>query len=311
MVARSTVYSLVLAAGYGVLATTYIVVSSALAADHSATIEELRRIETVKGILFVAVMTAAVFFGCWFALRRMANDADELLLHERALVASQGKVFAGVMAASVAHDANNVLTAVLGDLEMVANAAEPERAVHVTQLRASIERLVALNRRLLGAARHGMPKEQQVGDLARLVRDSVAVVRSHASLTGCRVVCTGDSVPISTQPLLVHQVVSNLVLNAGEAAGAGGVIEVVTKAADDEARIEVHDNGPGIPAERRSTLFDAMTTTKPSGSGLGLFSARACVHGLGGTLEVGDSPLGGALLRVRLPRHSGAELTPA
>jgi nitrogen-specific signal transduction histidine kinase len=65
----------------------------------------------------------------------------------------------------------------------------------------------------------------------------------------------------------------------------------------------VHDNGPGIPQERRSSLFDAMTTTKQGGSGLGLFSARTCVHGLGGMLEVAVSPLGGALLRVRLPRH--------
>jgi hypothetical protein len=110
-------YSLGLALAYGVLATAYILVSSTMAADHSASVDELRRIETLKGTIYVAVTTLGVFFGGLIAMRRMARDAEELVRRERALVASEGKVFAGVMAASVAHDANNVLTAVLADLE--------------------------------------------------------------------------------------------------------------------------------------------------------------------------------------------------
>ncbi|MBZ0154355.1 MAG: HAMP domain-containing histidine kinase [Planctomycetes bacterium] len=304
MIAKSTQYATAVALAYGLVATIYIVVSSRLAAEHAASVEEMQRIETIKGIVYVLVTMLAVFVACGFALRRMAHDAHELLRRERVLVQSHGKVFAGVMAASVAHDANNVLTAVLGDLEMLAGGAEDDRELHLGQLRHSIGRLVALNRRLSGAARQGGPKERQLGDLARLVRDSIATVRAHRSLFGCSVVLRGEpSIPFETQPLLVHQVVTNLVLNAGEAAGNHGQVEVVARQDGEHVVIEVHDNGPGVPVERRAHLFDSLVSTKPDGSGLGLFSVRACVQGLGGEVAVGDSPLGGACFTVRLPRQ--------
>ncbi|MBL8756431.1 MAG: hypothetical protein JNK15_24265, partial [Planctomycetes bacterium] len=152
MVARSIGYALAVAVSYGIVATIYIVVSSSLAADAAASVEEMRRIETLKGVLYVAVTTVAVFVGAWLALRRMERDAGELLRRERALIASQGRVFTGVMAASIAHDANNVLTAVLADLEHLA-VRLPPNAVDATsslaQLRTSLGRLVALNRRLV------------------------------------------------------------------------------------------------------------------------------------------------------------------
>ena len=100
--------------------------------------------------------------------------------------------------------------------------------------------------------------------------------------------------------------VSNLVLNAGEAANGRGTIEVATAEQGDEVLIEVHDDGPGVAKERRATLFDNLATTKATGTGLGLFSVRACAQGLGGSVEVGESPLGGALFRVRLPRQPAA-----
>lgn len=307
MIARSTSYSIGVALAYGVLATAYILVSSSIAADHSASIEELRRIETIKGVVYVAVTTLGVFLCGLFAMRRMDRDAAELVRRERAIVASEGKVFAGVMAASVAHDANNVLVAVLADLENLASASHLDKAEHVTQLRHSVVRLVSLNRRLMSAARDGVPRDRHAVDLARTVRDSVAMVRSHNSLRHCRIICRGDAqVPIETQPLLIHQMVSNLVLNAGEAANGRGTIEVTTAEQGDEVLIEVHDDGPGVAKERRATLFDNLATTKATGTGLGLFSVRACAQGLGGSVEVGESPLGGALFRVRLPRQPAA-----
>lgn len=302
MLAKSTTYSLALAAAYGTVATIYIVVSSSMAADHAGTVEEMQRIETIKGVVYVAVTMLAVFVGGLLAMRRMARDADELLRRERALVASQGRIFAGVMAASIAHDANNVLTAALGDLDLLAATSTGDAGVHVAQLRNSLGRLVALNRRLLTAQRQEAPRERQFADLARLVRDSVAAVRSHRSLARCRVVCRGEeSVPFETQPLLVHQIVSNLVLNAGEATGGKGLVEIVATAEAGRATIEVHDDGPGVPESRQANLFDSLTSSKPDGSGLGLFSVRACAHGLGGSVSVGRSPLGGACFRVELP----------
>lgn len=303
MIAKSTRFALLLAGSYGVVAVAYIVVSSQLAASVSTDVAEMARIETIKGIVYVAVTTLAVFLGGLIAMRRMERDAGELLRRERALVATQGRVFAGVMAASVAHDANNVLTAVLGDLDALSATARSADAVAaVGHLRASIGRLVELNRRLLSAQKQGTPRELQLVELPRLVRDCVASVRAHKSLLQARVVCRGcESLPVRTQPVLVHQIVSNLVLNAGEATGGRGLVEIVVHDDGGRAVVEVHDDGPGVPLERRASLFDALTSTKSGGSGLGLFSVRACVQGLGGVVSVVDSPLGGACFRVELP----------
>ena len=306
MAPKSLIYAASLALAYGGLATGYILVSSTIAADHSASVDELRRIETLKGVLYVAVTTLAVFAGGLLAMRRMERDAEELLRRERALLASQGRIFAGVMAASIAHDANNLLTAVLGDLDLLRTTAAARDHAALDQLQASIDRLVVLNRRLVSANRQEAPSEGRTTDLARVVRDGVAMIRSHKHLGQCRIVCRGETnVPCSTQPLLVHQIVGNLVLTAAEASGGKGTIEVVVTSDGRTAGIEVHDAGPGVPKERRHHLFDTLHSTKPHGSGLGLFSTRACVHSLGGSVAVGDSPLGGACFTVSIP------LTPA
>jgi signal transduction histidine kinase len=305
MVERSTQYATALALAYGGVASAYIIVSSSIAADHAATIAELLRIETIKGVLFVVVTMAAVFGGALLAMRRMARDADELVRREHALLASQGRVLAGVMAASIAHDANNLLTIALADLDEVGARTPPAGSAPLAQLRTSIDRLIALNRRLRSAHDQDAPRELRTADLARLVRDSVATVRLHASLLRCRVVCRGEAtLPTVTQPVLVHQIVTNLLINAGEAAGVDGLVEVDVRRSGEHAIIEVQDSGPGVPAARRANLFDALESTKPHGAGLGLFSVRACALSLGGDATVGDSALGGACFRVRLPTPS-------
>jgi signal transduction histidine kinase len=108
-------------------------------------------------------------------------------------------------------------------------------------------------------------------------------------------------VRLHTHPLLLQQILANLVVNAGEACGGKGRIEVRLHDSPEFVLLEVHDDGPGVPVERRERIFDSLETTKPAGTGLGLFSVKSCVAALEGSVEVGDSPLGGACFRVRLP----------
>lgn len=307
---KSARYSFLLAAAYCSVATIYIVYSGRVAAQFAASVEDLRRIEELKGIVYVAVTTLAVFCGGYLAMRRMDRDADELVRRERALVASEGRVLAGLMAASVAHDANNVLQTVLGNLSMLTpgDPQDPESEV-LGELREGVARLVGLNQRLVSGARsadHG--EEREVG-LLQVVRDTLASMRAHAHVRGRHVHVRGDAaVVVKTKPLLLQQVITNLLLNACEAARDGGTVDLVVAAQGDEALLEVHDNGPGVPLERRRGLFDALVSTKPGGAGLGLFSVRACTRALGGEVEVEASPLGGALFRARLPRQQLAAI---
>lgn len=296
----STRYAAILAGAYVVVAGIYIVVSGHVAARAAHSVEDMRRIETIKGVLYVAVTAAAIFAGARWAMVRMERDALELRRREQALVANEGRVFAGLTAAAIAHDANNVLTVALADLDLM--EMDGIAGADLQRLRQTLGRLVGLNRRLLESAQSFASREGAPLAAADAVREVLAVLRSHSDVRRCRVsVAGGDGVVVTASPALMHQLVGNLVINAAQAAGAGGNIEVRVEGVDGEALIEVHDNGPGVPVERRGDLFTALVTTKPDGNGLGLFSVKACAAGLGGGVEVGDSHLGGALFRVRLP----------
>ncbi len=301
MLVRSTRYALGLAGLYTALATAYILVSTHVAAVAATDLEHLERIETYKGIAFVALTALAAFFAALVAIRRIDRDAQELLRRDHALVQSQGRELAGVLAGTIAHDANNILSALLGNLELLEQGATAD-GESLAALRQVADRLVSLNRRLLHTAR-GHDQRQHI-DVARAVRDCVASLRSHPHLQSCRLVCEAStSAALHLPPVLLDQIVANLVLNAGEAAGDRGIVKIRLTADADAVELEVHDNGPGVPTDRRVGLFERLETTKSTGSGLGLFSVRACALSVGGEVEVGDSPLGGARFRVRLPRR--------
>lgn len=297
----STRYAGLLAGSYVILAGAYIIVSGYLAAGASHSVEELRRIEAIKGVTYVAVTALLIFAGARWAMRKMERDARELTRREQALLVNEGRVFAGLIAATVAHDANNVLMVALGEIEAMqqddGRGGEP-----LARLAQSVKRLTALNQRLLDTGQVFVARDGVALDVREAARESVDLLRAQADVRRCRISFGGASgLIVTASPALMHQMVGNLVLNAAQAAGDHGVVEVRVAALAGQAAIEVHDSGPGVPTDRREDLFTALATTKPLGSGLGLFSVKACANGLGGRVEVDDSPLGGALFRILLP----------
>ena len=95
-------------------------------------------------------------------------------------------------------------------------------------------------------------------------------------------------------------ILTNLLQNAAEAAGAGGTVLVVTTTADTEVAIEVHDSGPGISADASATLFEPTITFKKQGMGLGLSIAKKNAILSNGDIALVDGELGGAAFRVTL-----------
>jgi len=302
---RSLRYALLLAVGYALLATVYIVVSGRIAASLSSNVEQLARIEALKGVLYVIVTAVAIFAGGWALMRRLELADHEIGRRDAAILASERQVFAGLLAATTAHDANNVLMTVIADLQALRTSFgdRPE----VVRLEAATERLIALNRRLLDTVRQGREAESADLQLLPEVESAIDAIRTTLRVRGCDVRIGGDAtVRLHAHPLLIHRIVGNLVLNAAEATQSHGRIDVRVVRQGDRAAIEVHDDGPGVPESMRAGLFAALTTTKSGGSGLGLFSVQACARALGGAAEVGVSPLGGACFRVVLPALAAA-----
>jgi signal transduction histidine kinase len=105
----------------------------------------------------------------------------------------------------------------------------------------------------------------------------------------------------------LRRVVENLVLNACEGDGTRGAAQVRITARTEplSGRLEVviADNGPGFPPERLKAPIEGLYTTKPHGTGLGLYTAECLLRASGGMLERQNGPAGGAVLRILLPRE--------
>ena len=230
--------------------------------------------------------------------RRVEARTAELKRAQETLVQSEKLSAVGQLVAGVAHELNNPLTVVLGYTGLLAERTREEdtRAKLQTVLQEA-QRSQKIVQNLLAFARKQTP-ERADADLNDAVARTVALRAYHLRSEKIRL-------ETELQPDLprtwadfhqIQQVVLNLVVNAEQAiqdAKRGSRIVVRTRAAAGKIRIEVEDDGPGIPESARTRLFEPFFTTKGvgRGTGLGLSICYGIVSQHGGTLEV-DSEVG-------------------
>jgi two-component system, OmpR family, sensor kinase len=225
--------------------------------------------------------------------------------------------------ADASHELRTPLTSVLANLELLqASLQEPrhdeERAMIDSALRSSrrMSRLVA-DLLLLARADAGRVGRHGPCDLAEVAGNAAAEV---APVLGERELAIENekALPVYGNADELHRLVLNLLDNAARYTPPGARIELRLRQEEEEAVLEVGDDGPGIPAELRAQVFDRFVrgdgpadTAVGPGSGLGLAIVHAVAASHGGTVEVGESDAGGALFRVRLPLQRVKEPTPS
>jgi two-component system, NtrC family, sensor kinase len=163
------------------------------------------------------------------------------------------------------------------------------------------DQIAFLSRQLLGF-RRGDELDVRPVQVMDLVERSISL--AQRALAGVDVRKTFDrKLEVLCAPPLMTQVLTNLIENAGHAAGRGGWIEVGVRIDRDRVNLEVADSGPGVPPELRDRVFEPFFTTKPAGmgTGLGLSVARDIIHRHGGVLEIRDQP---SRFVIDLPRAS-------
>ena len=130
-------------------------------------------------------------------------------------------------------------------------------------------------------------------DLTELLRSRAPLFESICSATGSRLAMElpDGETPVFIDPVLMEQVVTNIVKNAAESAGQGGDVEIRIEGPG--ARLVITDNGPGISAEAAEMLFTPFFTTKDTGHGLGLLLVSEVLnsHGCRFSLETCDDGL--------------------
>ena len=295
-----------LAALYLLICTIIVWTTSSIAAHAAINLEHFHSIEILREIAFVVLSSGALFVVALLLLRQIEHREDKLATQRKALLASERRAVAGIFAASVAHDINNILIVCdFAASRLEAEATSELQKYCVGELLCANERLKDLAARLRAGGREASQSEFRHLNLGWQLKEAVKMANAHAQ---CRKVtleteCEEDS-NLFANPALLHQMLFNLILNAAEAVGAGGHVLVTAGSSSQHALIRVHDDGPGVQDASRERVFDAFYTTKEAGTGLGLLSGKACSEAHGGTIQVGQSPrLGGACFTISIPCH--------
>lgn len=288
------------------LSSTYILVSTSIAAALAQNVERLEQVEVWKGLIFSAATGVLFFLFAWTLLRRIAAQEMRVSQQRAALLESERRAMVGLFASSIAHDIANILVVARGSLGFLEEAG-PEGVQQldaISRLRRSLEELRVLTRRMVTIENVRIPNEFAEIELDALVREVVALARSHMDVRGCTLrVPVNDPITLRGNRSMLGMMLLNLILNAADATRGRGRIDVYLRRTDDSAVIEVDDDGPGVPPELREKVFTAFFSSKAHGTGLGLLSVKVTVEAHGGTVEAGDSELGGARFRVVLPRR--------
>ncbi len=226
-------------------------------------------------------------------------DRTQLEALERALEEREHLASLGELAAGLAHEVRNALATTRGYLRLLRDAGEDRRTRYVEAIIAETEGLERLVDRFLAFTRPRELHREQL-DLRDVVREVAARVgQAHPRLAVRIEGEEGVRVAADRTALLV--VFENLLRNAAEARADSEVV-IRVSAAEDGVVVEVEDNGPGVPANLRESLFAPFVSSKPSG-GLGLALARRLLRLLGGELSLDREFSSGARFLLWLPRE--------
>jgi signal transduction histidine kinase len=234
----------------------------------------------------------------------------ELKRTQRALIGSERLAAKGEMAASVAHEINNMLQVISGNVELHvlrSKTMTPEERTRFDRVKDALNKMRGLSKGLLDFS-HQESKPLPT-DMALLVRETLTFVRPQNRFDGIELSSEADERAgiVLVDPAQMQQVLTNLLFNAADALRDAGTlaprIDVRLTWLESESLVElcVSDNGPGVPEGVGHKIFEPGYTTKEYGHGFGLSTVFRIVKNHHGTIGVERSSLGGATFLVRIP----------
>jgi PAS domain S-box-containing protein len=210
----------------------------------------------------------------------------------------------GVLASGVAHDFNNILTGVSGNISLAIEDLPPEsQALPLLETAiGSVRSAAALTRQLLAYAGKGAFVREAV-QVSEVAEETLQLLRSSLPPEVSIAMNLASELPaVVMDRSQLQQIFMNLVLNAGEAIGdRPGNIIVSTGSEGRSVYIEVRDSGCGMDRKTQEQIFDPFFTTKLLGRGLGLAAVQGIVRSLNGEISVDSEPGRGTRIRVLLP----------
>ncbi|MFC1718486.1 PAS domain S-box protein [Candidatus Poribacteria bacterium] len=249
-------------------------------------------------------------------LRGIVVDITERKKMEEELLKMEKLESIGVLAGGIAHDLNNLLTGVVGNISLARMYADPsERDRRLAEADKASMRIKDLTQQLLTFSKGGAPIVE-TASIAELLRDSAKFVLRGSNVR-CEFSIPDDLWSVEIDKGQMNQVINNIVINANQAMASGGTVEVgvenMTIEAEDGlplrdgkyVKISIEDHGIGIPEADLPKIFDPFYTTKQEGNGLGLATSYSIVDKHNGYITA-ESELGvGTTFHIYIPASPG------
>ena len=217
--------------------------------------------------------------------------------------------FSGVLANGILHDFRNPMSAVRLDAQMLEREMVREggfRPERVTELSGRISRTMArmdkIFHEFLFLAKPADEKPEVV-HLGHVIKECVDTLSPRIEQAEVQVhVNSPEGLPgAEAYPFAIRRAILNVLVNALQFAPKGSAVDVTLVQKDSVLITDIADRGPGIPEKDRKKIFDLFVTTRPEGTGLGLFLARTAIQRCNGTIEALPREGGGTCIRIVLP----------
>ena len=220
---------------------------------------------------------------------RVRRRTEALRQKEQALLQSEKLASLGLLAAGVAHELNNPLTSIVMNTNLLSEEVGEDSPLYkeLKKIDADAGRCRRIIEDLRAFARLRQV-EKVPGEVEAVVDQALSLVAHELSRRQVHVQrdLAPDLPKVAWDPGRMVQVLSNLLVNSAQAIGHGGRVVIRGRRDNGWLRLEVQDDGAGIPAEHRTRVFDPFFTTKPEGTGLGLSISHGIVNEHGGRIEV-------------------------
>jgi two-component system sensor kinase FixL len=218
----------------------------------------------------------------------------------------------GEMASALAHELNQLLTAIINYAQTARGLVERREGKAVGGLASLLDKTVQQAGRagqIIRRLRQFIAKgetDRALEDINSVVEEAsaLALVGTKGKGIAARRVLGDGLPPVLLDTIQIHQVITNLIRNSVDALDGVQRREIVIstrQAGQDSIEITVADTGPGLAPELADRLFQPFVTTKPTGLGIGLSICRSIVDAHGGRLFASDNPGGGMIFHVHLP----------
>jgi signal transduction histidine kinase len=248
----------------------------------------------------IGLLATVSVVGSGLAWRNLTKSSDLQLRLVRASELTTHLKEMNLAAAGLAHETRNPLNIIRGLAQMISKQANAPAEIR-DKSRAIVDEADKVTVQLNEFINYSRPREVRRSTLAlsSAVSEVVHALGYDIEEKRVQVEIKGEPFSIEADEQLLRQALFNLLFNAIQAVDVGGVIQIVLARQNaSEATLEIRDNGPGVPADRRKEIFKPYVTTQPKGTGLGLTVVQQIVHAHGWEIECLPNEPKGAIFRV-------------